>query len=294
MATYGTYDTIGQAEDVSDVISNISPEETLFTASIGTQNVSAVLFEWQEDSLVAVEDLAAIEGAAAADDTLTPTVMRNNRTQIIQGVVRVSGTVEAVKQYGRSNEGNYNLAKRGVELRRSLENALIGTGQAAVVGDATSVARKMAGHEPLIAAGVIEDASAAALTETLVLNVLKKVYDAGGSVRRMHIKPADATIVANFATATGRERDIGNTELIVNVVSRYISPYGSIDIFLNRRIKTDQALVYDPAFWKLAVLRNWMRTPLAKDGDSRRWQLLGEFSLMHLNFSASGLIDNLT
>lgn len=46
-----SYDVIGLQEDVSNVISNISPSSTPFLSAIGTEKVSARKFEWLEDAL---------------------------------------------------------------------------------------------------------------------------------------------------------------------------------------------------------------------------------------------------
>ncbi len=51
MATYTTYDQVGKAEDVSDIISNISPTKTPFQASLKSEKISARSFDWQEDEL---------------------------------------------------------------------------------------------------------------------------------------------------------------------------------------------------------------------------------------------------
>jgi hypothetical protein len=46
--------------------------------------------------------------------------------------------------------------------------------------------------------------------------------------------------------------------------------------------------------WSLATLRPWMRETLAKTGDSVKQMIVGEFSLKHKNFKASGIVlDNL-
>ena len=47
MATFYSYDQIGKAEDVSDVITNITPTDTPFTSSIRTEKVNARIFEFQ-------------------------------------------------------------------------------------------------------------------------------------------------------------------------------------------------------------------------------------------------------
>ena len=73
MATFTTYDQIGKAEDVSDVITNITPTDTPFTSSIRTEKVNARIFEFQEDTLAAAADNKMVEGGALTAGTQTPT-----------------------------------------------------------------------------------------------------------------------------------------------------------------------------------------------------------------------------
>ena len=51
---FHTYDQVGIKEDISDVISNITPTNTPFQTLIKTEKVHNTLFQWQEDSLAAV------------------------------------------------------------------------------------------------------------------------------------------------------------------------------------------------------------------------------------------------
>jgi hypothetical protein len=74
------------------------------------------------------------------------------------------------------------------------------------------------------------------------------------------------------------------------VVNLYVSPFGEQKVQLNRFQKAGNTLVFDPANWKKAVYRNWTRETLAKTGDAQRQMLIGEFSLKHVNQSASGII----
>ena len=97
MATYQTYTAIGQREDLSDVIYNIAPTDTPFMSSIGKTKPTAILHEWQTDSLAdASLSNAAVEGATATDATMSPTTRVGNRTQIFQKTIKISGTLEAV------------------------------------------------------------------------------------------------------------------------------------------------------------------------------------------------------
>jgi hypothetical protein len=105
MATYQTYTAIGMREDLSDVIYSISPTDVPFMSSIGKTKATAVLHEWQVDSLAApVLDNYAVEGATASDATMSPTTRVGNRCQIAQKTVKISGTLQAVDKAGRKSE----------------------------------------------------------------------------------------------------------------------------------------------------------------------------------------------
>ena len=61
MATYTTYDQVGKAEDVSSIITDISPTDCPLYSTIRSEKVSARVFEWQEDSLAAAANNAQLK-----------------------------------------------------------------------------------------------------------------------------------------------------------------------------------------------------------------------------------------
>ena len=119
--TYSVYDAKGLREDLSDIIYSIAPTETPFMSGIGKEKATAVLHEWQTDSLAsAVATNAQIEGDEIAFAAPTATVRVNNRTQISRKSVIVSGTLDSVSKAGRNNELAYQISKASKELKRDL------------------------------------------------------------------------------------------------------------------------------------------------------------------------------
>jgi hypothetical protein len=298
---FRTYNQVGIKEDISDVITNISPTATPFQSLIGQESVNNTVYQWQEDELAAVAANAQVEGADGTDATMAATVMRSNFTQIMSKTIRVSATSDAVSTYGRAKETAYQLSKKSAELKREFEFALVGSARNAAAGS-SSVARQFgnvwgndAGGNALINSAVItNNATAAALTEAMILATNQRLYEAGGDASYLMIKPADSLIVASFAAAAGRTRDFEAGTKLVNVVDIYVSPFGTQKVVLNRFMKADSALLFDPANWKKAVLRPFSRTLLAKTGDSDRHFIVGEFGLKHVNYKATGAITGLT
>lgn len=294
MAQYTSYDQVGKKEDVSDVISNITPTKVPFQAMIGNERVSNTLFQWQEDELRAVTVNAKVEGFTAADATLTATTMRNNYTQILEKTIKISETADAVATYGRAKESAYQLSKAGAELRRDLEHAMVGTKQTAVAGD-SSTARKFAGYQAQVASGNFTYTGAVsgvanALDEGDLLAAMQDLYNEGADPSVAMVTPTNSLIVADFAKASGRNRDFASGKSVVNAVDLYVSPFGEVKVYLNRFLAAGDTLVFDPEMWKQCTLRPWARETLAKDGDNMKMMIVGEYSLKHKNQKASAVI----
>ena len=142
MATYTTYDQVGKKEDVSDIITSISPFATPCQSMFKNEKVSARTFSFLEDALADSQANAAVEGADASMLTLTDATERTQNTQILTKAFQVSATADAVATYGRAKETGLQLAKKLKEIKKDYERAMVGVEQAAVAGSA-SVARQM-------------------------------------------------------------------------------------------------------------------------------------------------------
>lgn len=304
MATHlKTFDLVGKKEDVSDYISMISPSDTPFQSSIKTEKVDQTLYQWLEDQLRSVAKNTKLEGADAVDTDRDQPVMRQNGTQILGETFKVSGTADAVKLYGRDKASAREMMKTGKLLKMDLEHSLVGTGQTYVAA-AGATPGEFAGVQAQIDASVIvtTDSNAGSagnqagpLTEENIVAAHEKLYNAGSDGSILMIKPSDSKLIAAFAQASGRSRDVGSDDKkLTNVVNVYEGPFGTVRVVKNRWLRTTDALLYDPSNWKLAVLRNWFTEKLAKVGDADRWMMIGEFGLKHANRKATAMITNLT
>jgi len=296
MATYQTYQQVGIKEDISDVISNISPRKTPFQSSIGSEKVTQPLFQWQEDSLRAVATNAAVEGADITAITAVPTVMRNNQTQIFTEAVKVSGTAQIVSAYGRAKELAYQMAKSSAAVKRDFENALVGNAQSKAAGN-SSTARTFASVQQQLDSTTVTYTGGAAnpLTEAFLVTALQTAFTNGAEPSRIHVTPSNSVVLAGFASAAGRYRTIpgdkaGANSTIVNVVNLYVSPFGEQRVEINRFQKAKNTLIFEPDMWKKATLRPWFVEDLAKTGDADTKAIIGEFSLKHKNFFGSAAV----
>lgn len=297
MAVYKTYEQIGLAEDVSNIISDITPTDTPMYSMIKTEKVHARQYQYMTDTLASAASNAQLEGFTASAGTAIPTVMITGNTQILQKTFQVSATADAVKAYGRAKETAYQLSKALKEIKKDVEFAFVGASNATAVGDATT-AREMASADQLIDSSVSTDAgtnATDALTEDKMLDNMQAVYNAGGEPSIIMVKPADSLIIAGFTGASGRTRDFNDgTTTLTNAVNLYVSPFGEYKVVLNRHQMSTHAFMLDPTMWRTASLRPFSRTLLAKTGDSDTHMVVGELGLMHKNPKGSGMITGLS
>ena len=310
MPTYTAHTAIGQREDLTDIIYDISPTETPFMSSIGKTKATAVYHEWQTDSLAAATTAnAAVEGADATSATLSPTVRLGNYTQIIQKTVQVSGTLDAVNKAGRKSEKAYQLAKASAELKRDLETILLAN-QGRSAGSST-IARQMGsllswiktnsdfgsgGADPAtIGVSTRTDGTQRTFTEALLRTVVAEVYQSGGSPKILMVGASGKQKVSTFAgIAAQRYMAPSNTPTtIVGAADVYMSDFGTMSVVPNRFMRVREALVLDPEYAALAYLRPFQTNELAKTGDSENTQLLAEVTLEVKNEAAHGGIFDL-
>lgn len=293
MSLLQSYQVIGLAEDVSQTIANISPTATPFQSMIKTEKVSARTFEFLQDEIRAAGVNALVEGADAATTAIGQPTVRSNTTQIIGEAFKVAGTVDAIKAHGRGKETAYALAKTLKALKLDVEKALIGVDQAAVAGSA-SAARKMASVSQQISTTIDAGSNSTdALTEAKLVSLHQTCYTNGSEPTVLMIKPADATIVAGFATATGRNREV-DAKTLINVIDVILTPFGELRTVINRSQLSTHAFLVDPSMFKQCVLRPFTRTLLSRNGDADSHFVVGEISNKHVNYSDSGMITGLS
>ena len=315
MATYQTYTAIGMREDLSDVIYSISPTDVPFMSSIGKTKATAVLHEWQTDSLsAAVLTNYAVEGDTASDATMSPTTRVGNRCQIAQKTVKISGTLQAVDKAGRKSEKAYQLAKASAEIKRDMETTLL-SNQTATNGN-SSTARKLGGLQAWLnsnydggTSGVAGDLGTTArtdgtnrtFTEDILKVVIKEVYASGGNPKVLMVNPAHKQLVSAFAgIAAQRFMAPANTPTtIVSAADVYLSDFGAISIVPNRFMTStnscnETAFILDPDMAAIAYLRPFQTNELAVTGDNESTQLLCEFTLEVKNQGAHGIVADIT
>lgn len=306
--TFSSYDAIGNREDLVDVIYDISPTATPFMSMIPKVTATATNHEWQSDTLTpASATNAVIEGDDATTDASSATTRLGNYTQISDKVARVTGTQRSTLSAGRADEMDYQVMKRGKELKRDVESSLLANN--AKVAGADVTARELAGVESWIVtntsagAGATEptgdgtdargDGTQRAFAEADLKTVLAGIADAGGE--------PDCIMVGSFnkqalsAFSGNATRTIDSTDQALNTaVHVYVSDFGNLEVIYNRFQRSRSALVLQKDMWAMATLRDFASYDLAKTGDTDRKQILVEYTLEAREEAANGIIADLT
>lgn len=321
------YDAVGVREDLSNIIYNISPEDTPFMSGIGKGSAKNTYFEWQTDALDAPAANRVDEGADPDAIAVTETVRLGNYTQISRKVVQTSGTAESVDFAGRKSSQAYQLAKRSKELKRDMETMLLGadvaSNGAATVGSARVTAGYMAwmgtdaaGTSNLLdgdGSGLVNgslngsfpdggNAPAGAVAGALDLDkinaVIKRIWDLGGNpdtimcsgTKKQELSALGSSVVAGLRTQTGTS----GQATAINAVDVLVTDFGTFKLVPNRFCLEDTVYVIDFDMWEIDYLRPFKTETLAKTGDSMKQMLIGEYGLRAKNSHGSGAITNLS
>lgn len=306
-------------EELANIIYNISPEDVPFMSSVGRENVSNTYFEWSTDALAAASTTnAVIEGDEATLDARAATNRVGNYTQISRKVIGVSGTVEAVDKAGMKSYLAFEMAKASSELKRDMETTLL-FNQAAAVGSST-VARKTAGLPAWLRTNVNKasnggnptmsstndgypnagrtDGTQRTFTETMLKDVIQKVWAEGGDPKVCMMGPYNKTVASGFAgiAAQRMNQNVGTTRGMTILASAdvYLSDFGRVSFLANRFQRERDVFVIDPEYASVSYLRNFRTENLSKTGDSERRMLIVEYGLRVKTEKAHGIIADVT
>lgn len=254
----GTGAGVSEREDLTNLISMISREDTPFLSSIGKTKAKAVLHEWQTDELRAPATNVRAEGVDFDDITETTQFRTRlgNYTQIFGDSLSVSNTKQHVDQAGVKDEFKYQIKKIGTEIRRDQEFTCVHSWQEkggtdprtmggvqsyatdALVWNAAAGAFEAAGI--YAGNGTFGGAYGAAVTEVAIDladidEVQQKVYEEGGKSTRVMVSPLNRrkiSAAAQLANSNVR-RDIGETGKLRQSVDLYQSDFGEVWIVPN-------------------------------------------------------------
>jgi hypothetical protein len=240
--------------------------------------------------------------AAAASDT----TRLKNYTQISRKEVVISGTADAVRKAGMDTQTAYQVMKRGKELKRDIEAAIL-QDNAATAGT-TASARVSASLETwlYVAQHIKADASAttpapvsgiagtavtdgtatgSTFTEVMLQTALGVAWANGGETDLILMPSFEKQAFNAFTGIATRFRDVASRQQaqVIGAADVYVSSYGSHNVMLSRYMRTgavESVFCLDTKMWGVAYLRPFQSIDIAKTGDSTKKLILAEWTLV--------------
>ena len=311
--TFTTFDAKGIREDLSNIITNIAPEETPYMSNVGRESISNSLFEWQTDTLASAAANKQLEGDDVTSfDSVTATVRLQNYAQISRKTIVLSATEETVNKAGRRSELAYQIAKRSAELKRDQEFSML-NGAVAAAGN-TTTARGTASLQAFIKTnydmqtnganptyttvptGARSDGNVRTFTETILKNVIQQVWTAGGTPKILMTGPVNKQRVSGFSGIASARYNLNGGDrpaTIIGAADIYVSDFGQVQVVPNRFQRERDAFVIDPDYAKMVVLRPYQQIELGKTGDAEKRMLIVEWGHKVLAENAHGIAADL-
>jgi hypothetical protein len=308
--TATTLTTKGIREDLEDTIYRVAPEKTPFTSNIGDVKCTNTYHEWQTETLDTPSATnAQLEGGdvatLGAEDV---TVRIGNYCQIFQKTGGISRTDDIVKKAGRASETNRQKVLKGIALRTDIEKTFIGNFASNAESGATprhsaginaflvtNVSNGAGGSSGGFSAGIVAAATpgtARTLTEPLVKSVLATAFSNGGMPTTCYVGGTDKQVFSGFTGIASIRADVSNKKQAVIYAGAdwYVSDFGAIAIIPHQYGMGADALFVDPEMAAVGTLDGIKTEALAKTGDSNKFMMTAEKTLVCRNEKAHAVV----
>jgi len=313
--TFTTPSAVGNREELSDVVSRITPEDTPIYSLIPKEKAKSVHPEWETDELAAPGENINEEGHVYTFDATTPPERLGNYTQIFEKTGIISNTQEVVDEAGPVQKTKYQKLKKGVELRKDVEYAIVDA-NASVAGATresgslstwleTNVDRGSGGSNGGYSSGTgltvaPTNGTQRAFTKTIMDGVMQQAYESGANVRHVVVSPYVKSVFVTFMSDSNVAQfryaaSNGNNNSIVATADVYEGPFGKVMIHPNRVMGGGAGLARNVFFLDRNMLGwKWLRKikedkGVAKTSDAKRFVLIGEGTLCVKNEKGLGV-----
>lgn len=304
--------SIGNREDLEDVIYRVAPEETPFMSAIDTAKATGTFHEWQTETLAtAVTTNAQLEGNTIAIAAGNLTTRLGNYCQISGKAFGVSRTEEVVKKAGRVSEINRQKVLKGLEIRRDVEYRAIsntasvaesgatarGTG-GALAWMTTNTSVGSGGSNGGFSAGIVAAAGTGTqrvMTETQWKAVLSSIFTSGGKAKLALMGPTQKQEASAFTGIATIRKDAPGDKMatIVGAADVYVSDFGNLQLVPHAYALTRDCLMIDPSMWAMGILDGFKTKELGVVSDGEQYFITFEACLVSRNEKASGCIRDL-
>jgi hypothetical protein len=300
MASSTSYNTAGNREDLTDIISILEPESTPFVSMMKKGRATGTFVEWQADKLSTPDFDGVNEGedVSSFKNQAEDRARLGNYVQKFRDTFQVSDIQELVDTAGVANEFANAEAKAVRNVKRSIESAFCSSqDRQAEAGSGTPYKTRgmlkwlgdggQPSDIPAAYQNVAND-NTGTQTEATFNSVLQELYEANGmpgGQLTLIAGPSLKQEISNFS----RQASATNNTYVINqdaesrkitlTVNLYEGDFGNVAIvpslFVNRTsgsdtVDADAGLLIDPEYVGMHSLKAESATELEDQGGGRR------------------------
>ena len=300
MASSTTYNTAGNREDLTDILTILEPESCPLTSLASKKKATGTYFEWQVDDL----STASFDGVNEGEDVTSFTNQAANRTRLANYVQKfrrtfmVSDIQQLVDTAGVSNEFANAESKAIRELKRDFEAAICSSQDRDLENGAGTPFKTRGmlkwlgvGGQPAdvpVAFQNVANDTTATQTEATFNSVLEELYSANGmpgGQLTLIAGPGLKSQISDFSRAvasvqsTYQVTQSAESKKITLSVNLYDGDFGRVAIvpstFVNRTsgsatVDSDAGLLIDPEYVSIFSLKAESRSELEDQGGGQR------------------------
>jgi hypothetical protein len=258
-------------EDLSDVVTYVTPTTCPLTRRLGRVDATALLHEWTEEALDGTLSSAAYADGSAPAANAGSVARLSNKIMSIGRRASASELLNATNTVGKRN-GMDAFAR---EVEAKLRDAMRAQEYFAWNGDVTQTSpQQMQGVVAFMASGtnlVVNSGSAAVLAEVKLQEAITASYAGGGEPTAIYCTPLVAQRIASFGEDKIRYVQGGGAGGQGQGSFKYLSPFGyELDVVPVRGdfLGSGSVYVLDEKYIKFADLNGgWKMKELAVTGD---------------------------
>jgi hypothetical protein len=206
----------GNREDLIDIITNISPDETPLTNKFGKTDASGMTHAWLTDALGDAADNMHLEDADFQAAAATPRTRLDNYIQIFQRGVYVTDSQEAVKKAGIKSELAYQTKNTMKVLAKDVERAIY-LNSTKVAGDENTPGKAggvVYWNDQNVVNASTDGGANTDLTESRLNDAIQLAWAAGGSPEIVLVSGKNKRTISGFTADSQKTRDMEGKKLV--------------------------------------------------------------------------------
>lgn len=305
--TFDSYDSSNVIrEDISSIVTRISPEETPLYSAIKKVKAANTYHEWLNESLRSSAANAHIEGDATTAEARTQASRYGNYTQIFKNAVTIPGTDAGLDKVGKLHSMAEEVLKVGAEQKLDIEKAIFDNN--ARVAGSGSVAREMAGLGAWVTTNVNNvgtgganptgngtdartDGTTTAFSQADFDTTMQEIWSEGGKPDAVYLSAGQMNTALGFTGNNNQRSTIGAADgKVSKLLNVYMTPWGSVEFVPSRENRSRDVWIIEHDKLAIAELRPMKNEELAKTGDAETRQVVCELTLEVKAENALGLV----